>query len=192
MAESRIRSLSEQDAIEQIIETVQQADVGQAPFALVLGSGFSHGLVPTAIELVTESLPLWMKCLKSGDSFEQLTEIPAVERAVIAREYWKGFVDRNTARGLNLPLASQSGHPEDYGAAYRAAFTPEYRGAVGEPAQARKFQRALMRLDQPRLNAAHFLLASLLGVQPGKQPGKSRKRDLFKGDLSKHAQPFRA
>jgi tetratricopeptide (TPR) repeat protein len=34
------------------------------------------------------------------------------------------------------------------------------------PGQARNFQRALMRLNQPRLNAAHFLLASILGVQP--------------------------
>src|SRR5205823_9398890 len=69
-----------------------------------------------------------------------------------------------------------TGLPNDYAAAYRAAFDPRYMGALGEPGPARKFQRAMMRLDQPRLNGAHFLLASLLGVQPG----QSRRNDLFK------------
>ena len=39
-----LKTLPEQEAIERIIETVQQADAGDAPFALVLGAGFSHGL----------------------------------------------------------------------------------------------------------------------------------------------------
>jgi hypothetical protein len=40
----KIRSLSEEEALEQIIETIHQAETSAAPFALVLGSGFSHGL----------------------------------------------------------------------------------------------------------------------------------------------------
>ena len=55
MAESKIRSLPEKDALDQIVETVQQAESGAAPFALVLGSGFSHGLVPTVRQLVEET-----------------------------------------------------------------------------------------------------------------------------------------
>ena len=138
-----IQSLSEQEAIEQIVETVQQAEPGTAPFVLVLGAGFSHGLVPTAREIVEEALPL---------------------------------AERKADRDLDLQLDNDTGLPADYAKAYRAAFAPEYSGAVGEPAQARRFQRVLVRPDRPRLNAPHFLLASLLGVQPG----KSRKSRLFK------------
>jgi hypothetical protein len=81
---------------------------------------------------------------------------------------------------LKLPLNSITGLPENNSDAYKAAFSPEFSGAVGTPAQARKFQRALMQLNRPRLNAAHFLLASLLGVQPG----KSRESDLFKAQAA--------
>ena len=180
MAETRIQSLPEEEALEQIVETIQQAEAGTAPFALVLGSGFSHGLVPTALELVTESLPLWMKALKDGKPFSPLEQVPAEERSDIARAFWKRFVERNATRGLILPLDSSTGLPQVNADGYRAAFDSTYFGAVGEPAQARKFQRALMRLDQPRLNAAHFLLASLLGVQPG----KSRRNNLFKAQAA--------
>ena len=176
MSEPPVRCLPEADTVEQIVETVQQAGAGAAPFALVLGSGFSHGLVPTARELVERSLPLWMKSLQGGDTFENLGKAPDDTRNAIARDFWRAFAAKNAKRGLSLPLDPSTGFPQDYSAAYRAAFAPDYSAAVGEPAQARTFQRALMRLDQPRLNAAHFLLASLLGVQPG----KTRRNDLFK------------
>jgi tetratricopeptide (TPR) repeat protein len=176
MAEFKIQTLPEEEAIEQIVETVKQAETGAAPFALVLGSGFSHGLVPTARELVEESLPLWVASLRNNEPFEQLRMGSADQRNSIARTFWQRFVEQHANRALVLPLGSVTGLPEDYAAAYKAAFDPHYFGAVGEPAQARKFQRALMRLDQTRLNAAHFLLASLLGVQPG----KSRRNELFK------------
>jgi tetratricopeptide (TPR) repeat protein len=179
MSESAIVYLPEQEALEEIVETVMQAEKGEAPFALVLGSGFSRGLVPTARELVTESLPLWMKCRNEKQDFESQTQIPS-QRAAIARAFWKDFVDSNKGRGLDLRLDATTGLPEDNGEAYRAAFSPRYRKAVGAPAEARKFQRALMQLNKPRLNAAHFLLASLLGVQPG----KTRESSLFRADAA--------
>ena len=175
MPDSEIQTLSEDEAVQQIVETVQQADQGAAPFALVVGSGFSYGLVPTAKELVEASLPMWMKSLRGGGSYADLNRLPDADRQAIAREFWKLFVERNARRNVGLSLSAGNGFPADYSAAYKAAFDSHFTGAVGEPVQARKFQRALMRLDQPRLNAAHFLLASLLGVQPG----VTRKSDLF-------------
>jgi tetratricopeptide (TPR) repeat protein len=171
-----IQVLSEDEALEQIVETVLRAKKGTAPFTLVLGSGFSHGLVPTARELVAESLPLWMKSLTDEQPFETSSAIPAEQRLEIARDFWRRFVKQNAGRKLALPLDPVTGLPEINADGYTAAFNHHYRGAVGVPAQARQFQRALMRLDQPRLNAAHFLLASLLGAQPG----STRKSKLFK------------
>src|SRR5436305_1352008 len=86
------------------------------------------------------------------------------------------FVQLNATRGLKLVVDSDTGLPTDNAAAYRAAFDQRYTGGLGEPGLARRFQRAVMRLEEPRLNAAHFLLASLLGLQPG----KSRRNDRFK------------
>jgi tetratricopeptide (TPR) repeat protein len=178
MAESEITILPEAKAIDGIVETVQLSEPASAPFALVLGSGFSHGLVPTARELVETSLPLWMKSKCRDEVFDQLTKGSPEEHNGAAREFWKRFVERNV--DAKVALDPSTGLPEDYSAAYRAAFNPKCSGAVGKPAQSRSFQRRLMRLDQPRLNAAHFLLASLLGVQPR----KNRKSDLFKAEAA--------
>jgi tetratricopeptide (TPR) repeat protein len=167
--------LPEQEAIGRIFETVELADAGSAPFVLVLGSGFSHGLVPTAKEVVTESLPLWMYCQKSKECFETARDKSPAEKTAIARAFWKRMAE-GMPKDSALSLESVTGMPANYADAYRAAFDPRFAGAVGEPAQARKFQRALMRLDDLRLNAAHFLLASMLGVQPG----KTRESKLFK------------
>jgi IrrE N-terminal-like domain/SIR2-like domain len=175
MPQFSIQSLSEAAALKRIVETVQGSEAGSAPFALILGSGFSDGLVPTARELVEEALPLWIKCRAKTDEYEALKKGPPQDRTSTAQDFWKRFVKEN---GLSLPLNSDTWLPLDYSAAYRAAFDSHYYGAVGAPAEARRFLRALMRLDVPRLNAAHFLLASLLGVQPGRQ----RKSQLFKAE----------
>ena len=178
MADRKIKKLSERTAINQIVNTIKWAKQGEAPFALVLGSGFSHGLVPVASELVGESLPLWMKSLVDGQSYEDVKQLSPGERTAIAKNFWRGFVDQNSEQeGFNLPLNSQTGLPENYADAYQAAFNTDYDGAVNTPKLARDFQLALMQLTRPRLNAAHFLLASLLGVQPGKT---SRQNYLFK------------
>ena len=132
-------------------------------------------MVPTAREMVEESLPLWGEHLKGHQTYEELRKESPARRREIARTFWSTFVQRNARKLPELKLDLQSGLPQDYAAAYKAAFSPICSGAVGSPARAREFQRALMQLDRPRLNAAHFLLASLLGIQPG----KSRSNQLF-------------
>ena len=130
MAESTFQTLCEEDAIERIVKTVARAKAGEAPFALVLGAGFSYGLVPTARELVTESLPLWVSSLTDGQPYEDLQNSSAADRAKIARIFWERFSKDNQRHGLNLALNPDTGIPNDYGDAYRCAFNPLYVGAV--------------------------------------------------------------
>ena len=75
-----INILSEQDAVDRIFDTCETADPGTAPFVLVLGSGFSHGLVPMVKEIVNESLPLWMYHRKNKVEFEELKRKPRLKR----------------------------------------------------------------------------------------------------------------
>jgi len=174
-----INILSEQDAVDRIFDTCETADPGTAPFVLVLGSGFSHGLVPMVKEIVNESLPLWMYHRKNKVEFEELKKKPATEKAEMAKSFWKRMVEINSDL-KDFSIDPNTGMPNDYSAAYKAAFDSKYIGALGDLKIARKFQRELMRLDKPRLNAAHFLLASILGVQPK----ISRKSELFKTDAA--------
>jgi hypothetical protein len=175
MTASKFNSLSEDQAIKNIVDTVRKAKKGKAPFALVLGSGFSYGLVPTVREVITEALPLWMKSLEDEKPYEELKKQPQDRRLAIAQEFWQKFVTENDHQdGFKLTLNSNK-LPDKHADAYKAAFNTKY-GCLKDTGYAREFQRALMQLDKPRLNAAHFLLASLLGVQPG----KSRSSDLFR------------
>lgn len=172
--QSRNRILSEDEGVQQIVSAIQAADPRTAPFALVLGAGFSYGLVPTASEVVLTSLPLWMEARKRNTPFPELQKDAGSHRG-IAQSYWKQFVSSNGQAQIGFSIDQDTGLPTDNPAAYRAAFSSDYTGALGLPALARKFQRDIMRLDRPRLNAAHFYLASLLSAQPD-QPNQA---DLF-------------
>ncbi|MGJ5817534.1 tetratricopeptide repeat protein [Paludibaculum fermentans] len=57
--------------------------------------------------------------------------------------------------------------------AYQEVFNTRRLGALGAPADARRFQRDVMSPRLSKLNPAHFFLASILGVQPGpRRPSK--------------------
>jgi tetratricopeptide (TPR) repeat protein len=106
------------------------------------------------------------------------------EVASIAANFWTEFVESNRDRGLDFQLDTNGlPAPAKFAAAYQAVFSADFDSIVGAPADSRTFQRAMMALDRYRLNAAHFLLASILGVQPGRH----KPSDLFrqKGALSR-------
>ncbi len=170
------QSLTEDEALDHIECTMRRASPGDAPFALVLGAGFSDGLVPTTREVVQESLPLWVMALDGGRSYQELRkETPKGKVRENAAEFWKAFVQRNAGR-LDWLELDGDGLPTDIPSAYQVAFNPAYVGALGAPEEARRFHRDLMGLGRPRLNAAHFLLASILGEQPGRAGGGANFR----------------
>ncbi len=163
-----IRLLTEEQAVSRIVDSIENAPPGEARFALVLGAGFSQGLVPTTRELISEDLPLWMKALKDKTRrFDELKKLRRLEKNAIARDFWKGFVEKNHSDKYSLAIDEKTGLPTTFSEAYMAVFDPEILGALGDAGEARSFQRALMKLERNRLNAAHFLLGSILGVQPG-------------------------
>lgn len=162
-----MRTLTEEQAVKQIVQTVERATPGEAPFALVLGAGFSFGLVPTVKQLITRHLPLWAQVNGDVTAYrKRLEQVEDPELEQVAAQFWRNFVQANEGRQLGLKL-TQAGLPEAnrFADAYKAVFSADFDSVIGAPADARKFQRALMQLDRPRMNAAHFLLASLLGAQ---------------------------
>ena len=198
MSGDGIKILSENSAIDQIIETVKKSEPCEAPFALVIGAGFSHRLVPTVREIVQKHLPKLdnfyipnalkplpnSKMVWQGEAErrhkEQHEEEEIRRRAAF---FWKKFAEENESCGLKLDLSNQ-GLPLNNWFAYQCAFDPSYTGALGDSLLAGKFLRGLMNLNVPRLNAAHFLLASILGAQPSTVPpkrfGKIKNHCLFK------------
>jgi hypothetical protein len=134
---SGIRILSESDAVDRIVDSVRAARAGEAPFVLVLGAGFSRGLVPTTREVVEEALPLWLHARRTEASFASQRVLSPERRRTLAVDFWRRFVDDNRHCGLHLEFDDR-GLPKDAPAAYSAAFDNAFRGALATPARARE------------------------------------------------------
>lgn len=177
MANSKIQFLPEDEALNRIAETIRHGKAGEAPFALVVGSGFSRGLVPTVKELISDDLPLWIKAREDDPPYPERKRLSDQERLGMVGEFWRHVIERNKTSGLQLELNPQ-GIPIDSALAYQSAFDHRYNGALGDPALAREFQREVIDLKRPRLNAAHFFLASIIAAQPSADGG--RRLEIWK------------
>jgi tetratricopeptide (TPR) repeat protein len=194
---AEIKILSESSAIEQIIETVKKSGLCEAPFTLVVGAGFSQGLVPITRDIVYKNLPTLdesfvPEIFKPSNPRAQFQydqekqrqerhENEQIERRAIS--FWKRFVKENETCGFNVEFSNR-GLPLRYDEAYKYAFDARSIWPFASQADRRKFLRQLMRPEIPRLNAAHFFLASILGSQPDivvkKDLEKLKSSSLFK------------
>ena len=184
MASSKIQVLGEEEGLDRIVETIRLRKPGDAPFAFVLGSGFSWGLVPTVRELLADDLPQWIKARQEEPSFIERKLLPIEARSKTAAGFWRQFIEQNKTSGLQLEIDPQ-GIPINSAAAYQAAFDHRFNGALGDPALAREFQREIMDLKRPRLNAAHFFFASIIAAQPGADGGHRPEIWKFRSALSR-------
>ena len=123
MLNSGIQIILEDIAIRHIVETVNKAKPGETPFALVVGAGFSQGLVPSARDIVYKNLPSLDKDfvptipksssttkrnahLMGGEKFrEEQQQREELQRRAVS--FWKKFTNENEPRGLKLDLSSQ-------------------------------------------------------------------------------------
>jgi tetratricopeptide (TPR) repeat protein len=175
MSNTAIKSVTQDDALKDIFDVLKFAQPKEAPFALVLGAGFSAGLVPTTRELLERDLPVWLHAREHNKDFKITLESSSSEHAQIAREFWARFARRNPIHAPELKLRQDNGLPGDVAEAYKAVFDSRLSGGLNTLALARKFQRDVMRLDRQRLNLAHFFLASLLSMQPSALRGEGFK-----------------
>jgi SIR2-like domain len=184
---TNIKIISESSAIEQIVETVKKSKPGAAPFAFIVGAGFSDGLVPITRDIVHESLPRLDKSFISNnfktlppptpvrfndilkhqnDEMRRRERHEKEERNRRAISFWKIFIEKNQSNGLGLILTDK-GFPENEQLAYQYAFDYDnFKWPFANQEDGHKFLHGLMKPDPPRLNAAHFFLASILGTQP--------------------------
>ena len=96
-----------------------------------------------------------------------------------AISFWKRFVKENESCGLKLELNTR-GLPINYDVAYKHAFDERCAWPFSSRSESQKFLHQIIRPDQPRLNAAHFFLASILGAQPNKTDKPTNKRPADK------------
>lgn len=97
-----------------------------AAYALILGAGFSHGVVPMVRELMHETI--------GGYYFPDQEQSSADRGAEVLRrnsaDFWRLFNEAAAKASLPTVELDAGGLPEDCGAAYQRLFTYEVAGAL--------------------------------------------------------------
>ncbi|HEY1191292.1 MAG TPA: SIR2 family protein, partial [Gemmata sp.] len=145
------------------------------PFTLILGSGFSYGIIPTTAQIVREDLPWWLWCQRkekggpTPDDYRNRKEADfATQAKDESRTFWSR-VSATYASGSRSPLAlGADGLPEGeaIGEAYRFALSAGCGSGLSSPHQVRRYFGDIIRRIGRRLNPAHLFLASLIAERP--------------------------
>ncbi|MBN9524258.1 hypothetical protein J0H58_38055 [bacterium] len=141
------------------------------PFTLVLGSGFSYGIIPTTAEIVRADLPWWMWCQRqekggpTPDDYHRRKEgdfaAPAKEEA---KRFWEKVTKAYRGDGEAVFALYADGLPtgEGVGKAYQFALSTECSSGLHSHALVRRYFGDIIRRVGWRMNPAHLYLASLI------------------------------
>ncbi len=137
---------------------MNRGDPRQPAFTLILGAGFSYGLVPLTRDMMHAEIG---PCLRG----EPEGLAPARKRELTI-EFWHEFnaLNQANATGCQVDLGDD-GLPTDCTAAYQTVSRARAIGGIGTVREARDFLRTMIAKSRGRLNGAHFFLAALLDAQ---------------------------
>lgn len=170
--------LTSKDLVDRLAPMVSESDSARPRITFILGSGFSHPLIPTTSQIVRENLPWWALCQSRSpggpapsDFFESARAEQFADRAQKhAIEFWekvRASADRQASGDTSFSLGGD-GLPEraDVAAAYCAALSPWCTPGLHTPEMVRRYFAALVKRIANRLNPAHLYMASLLQEKP--------------------------
>ncbi len=128
---------------------IAPAPAKPAAYALIVGAGFSYGVVPLVRELMHETIGGYYIPDQDQSSMERPARVLRKNSAI----FWSQFNNAAIENGLPVVPVDSKGLPENPGAAYQALFT--YDGAnalfaLKERAEAKRKPSFTERLQQQR------------------------------------------
>lgn len=105
-----------------------------AAFALVLGAGFSFGVVPLVDELMRRTIGAYYYPHLDGSSGDRLKDAPHSDSAA----FWTDFNHAASRNGLPVVALDAAGLPKDCAAAYQRLFTYREANELFRPEQRRR------------------------------------------------------
>ncbi|GEM_PF-4017931 len=144
----------------------RKTDRDAKPLILILGSGFSYGLVPTVSQFVEHVFPAYFRdqdgfydALKKQEENYLTQYLDQIEPA-LAGAFWKDAYGKDSGK-----LSPESQLPRDYAAAYRDVFDIHQPNlGFSEHNQADQFLAKLIHANIRKLNTSHFMLASIIDL----------------------------
>ncbi len=150
------------------------------PLTLILGSGFSYGIIPTTSEIVREDLPWWMRCQRKDengptpdDYHNRKEKDPAFasHSKAEAKAFWERVLvchNRQPVDKKKPIVLNADGVPDNdsIGEAYRFALSAICTPGLSTPHDVRRYFGDTIRRARNRLNSAHLFLASIIAEKP--------------------------
>ncbi|MEM7624605.1 MAG: SIR2 family protein [Planctomycetota bacterium] len=153
-----------------------------AAFTLLLGSGFSYPLIPTASQMVLRDIPWWLFRRRSKELREKpFADAPSREPDLdeFAKRLWAD-VHRDASdrfeldeQGLPTPNGDNISH------AYKAVMSGQSSRGLHTPALQRAYLRDACKRVGKRINMAHLYLASILSAQDRSDDRAAFCRTIF-------------
>jgi tetratricopeptide (TPR) repeat protein len=142
----------------QVKQALRRGDPRRAVFTLIVGAGFSYGVVPLTRDMMRAEVGAWM----SGDD----AGLPLERKQALSAEFWRAFNEDNRRLETGCRVDLDGTHlPIDPTAAYQTLCRKQAAGGIATVQQAREFLRAMVGPSTSRLNGAHFFLAAVLDAQ---------------------------
>jgi tetratricopeptide (TPR) repeat protein len=180
-----IRTKSLDDMVREIIASLRSGEKGRPQFTLLLGSGFSYPIVPTATEMLRGDVAWWLyhSERKIKDAFCYRKDAVAqglateVEIAESERMMWQAIhaLDAATPVLLGVDGLPDLTNPESIGLAYQVLMD---KGLFNNRMR-RQYLRDAIRRSGRRVNGAHIFLAAILEAQENWGWGAPFCRTIF-------------
>jgi len=143
------------DLICQQLDTSSKSD--QAAYTMLLGAGFSYGVIPTAKEILIDA-PVWLKRNNNDQK---------MNNAEIAKSFWSNVKNKLKGNGINLEFDKDTCIPKDnyISEAYKLLMSVNCPNGLTTPSLRREYIRHLCQNAKRKNNPAHLYLACLLNHQ---------------------------
>jgi tetratricopeptide (TPR) repeat protein len=187
-----LASLSQDQLLDRIAERLEWERTRQPAFTLLLGSGFSAPLIPTAGQVVARDIAWWLywrRRAREGELFEPRPSPDTDDVLSFERDLWTSVCAEcpgNFELQDGLPATSA----ENVGGAYRAIMSGMASRGLSDPQRRRRYLRDLCARIGKRVNGAHIFLANILRAQEPWAPDQPWKRPFCRTIFTTNFDPL--
>lgn len=183
METSRIQEKTFENMLEDIKFSLETAPSLKAVYTLLIGAGFSYGVIPTAKEVLRDA-PVWLHQNRRRSADGVVSDDHS-----ICREFWRNVRSKHAEQKFSISF-DKDDLPENSSvtAAYQLLMSPDCPNGLITPELRRRYMRHACQFAGERNNPAHLYLACLLNRQRKKK--EWRKADFCRTILTTNFDPL--
>ncbi len=157
-----MKTKSFEEMLDLICQNLETSPEDKVAYTMLLGAGFSYGVIPTAKEILIDA-PVWLYEMSN----KRIDDDKKVTSAEIAKDFWVKIKTKFEGNGSSLEFDKDTGIPKDSSVseAYKLLMSANCPNGLTTPSLRREYIRYLCQNANRKNNPAHLYLACLLNHQ---------------------------